>query len=125
MTSLYLVRTPLGCLAASIDDCGVLVFAGTIENIDDLPSIIAAVRADGAVYVAAFADQPSAIYSLRISGGGTKQIDYDEAVAARSKVLIDECGALCMRLASSAYTTWGGKAAVLRTMLHLTPIGEA
>lgn len=123
--ALYLVRTPLGCLAASIDTVGVLVFTGAIEDIDDLPKILAAVRAEGAIYVATFASEPNAVYSLQITDGKTRQIDYDEAVAARGKPLVDECGVLAMRLAASRYPQWGGEAALMRTALGIAPIGEA
>ena len=96
----YLVQTSIGCLAAAVDPVGVLVHAQIVDPDDSLEDITQRSRRNGALYIVAFVSMPNVVFSLRVTEGKARAVDYTTAVVEGGETLITECSALALHLAS-------------------------
>lgn len=126
-TSLYLVRSRLGLLAASVDSAGILVYAGVIENADDIVGLVSQVRAAGAVFIATFADKPQSIFAVRADANGvSSQLSYEESARLCGKEVVAVCADLAYQMAENRYPAWAGPRQDPHwPPLALGPVGEA
>jgi len=128
-SSLYMISTASGILAASVDAVGILVLAVPILDPDDLDAVRALTRREQ-IFIAAFADSPGLIYALRVSPDtpGTVLPRVDAETLCGTKLVLD-CHAVAGAMAEELYPKWKAleseRIRALTAVMRAAPVAEA
>lgn len=128
-SSLYMVSTASGILAASVDSVGILVLAVPVDDPDDLEAVRELTRSEQ-IFIAAFAESPGLVYALRVApdtpGTVLPRVDAETLCGAK---LVEDCHKVAGAMAEELYPKWKALEAerirALAAVLRAAPVAEA